>query len=63
MRLSPSRVEKYHLCRFAYFCQYGLKAKVRRPADLDAAEFGTLAHYVMETQRGPTCGIKRITPP
>ncbi len=50
MRLSPSRVEKYHLCRFAYFCQYGLKAKVRRPADLDAAEFGTLAHYVMETQ-------------
>ena len=50
MRLSPSRVEKYHLCRFAYFCQYGLKARARRPADLDAAEFGTLAHYVMETQ-------------
>ncbi len=50
MRLSPSRVEKYHLCRFAYFCQYGLKAKARRPADLDAAEFGTLSHYVMEKQ-------------
>ncbi len=50
MRLSPSRVEKYHYCRFAYFCQYGLKAKARRPADLDAMEFGTLAHYVMEVQ-------------
>ncbi len=50
MRLSPSRVEQYHLCRFAYFCRYGLKAKVRKPADLDAAEFGTLAHYVMERE-------------
>lgn len=48
LRLSPSRVETYHLCRFAYFCRYGLRAKARRPADLDAAQFGTLAHYVME---------------
>ena len=45
MRLSPSRVEAYHLCRYAYFCRYGLWAKARRPADLDALEFGTLAHY------------------
>lgn len=50
LRLSPSRVEQYHLCRFAYFCRYGLKAKVRKPADLDAAESGTLAHFVMERQ-------------
>ena len=48
MRLSPSRVEAYHLCRYAYFCRYGLRARARRPADLDALEFGTLAHYVME---------------
>lgn len=48
MRLSPSRVEQYHQCRFAYFCRYGLNARPRRPADLDAIEFGTLAHYVME---------------
>lgn len=48
LRLSPSQVEKYHLCRFAYFCRYGLRARVRKPAELDAAEFGTLAHYVME---------------
>ena len=48
LRLSASRVEKYHQCRFAYFCQYGLKAKARKPADLNAAEFGTLTHYVME---------------
>ena len=48
MRLSPSQVETYHRCRFAYFCRYGLGAKRRQPADLNAAEAGTLAHYVME---------------
>lgn len=48
MRLSPSQVESYHRCRFAYFCRYGLHAKKRQPADLNAAEAGTLAHYVME---------------
>lgn len=48
MRLSPSRVEKYHRCRFAYFCEYGLRVKARRPADLDASAFGTLAHVLME---------------
>lgn len=48
MRLSPSRVEAYHRCRFAYFCRYGLGAKILKPAELDAAEFGTLTHYVME---------------
>ena len=29
MRLSPSRVEAYHLCRYAYFCRYGLRARAR----------------------------------
>ncbi len=48
MVLSPSRVERYHQCRFAYFCQYGLKALPRRSAELGAIEFGTLTHYVME---------------
>lgn len=48
MRISPSRVEVYHQCRFAYFCQYGLRAKPRKPADFDSLAFGTLAHYVME---------------
>ncbi|MBQ4617540.1 MAG: PD-(D/E)XK nuclease family protein [Clostridia bacterium] len=48
MVLSPSRVERYHQCRFAYFCQYGLRALPRRTAELGALEFGTLTHYVME---------------
>ena len=48
MVLSASKVERYHQCRFAYFCEYGLKAKPRRAAELGAIEFGTLTHYVME---------------
>lgn len=48
MRLSASRVETYHQCRFAYFCRYGLNAEPRREAGLDALTFGTLTHYVME---------------
>ncbi len=48
INLSASRVEAYHLCRFAYYCKYGLKAEPRRTADLDALTFGTLVHWVME---------------
>ena len=48
MRLSASRVEKYHLCRFSYFCQYGLAAKPRRTAQLDALEYGTIIHFLLE---------------
>ncbi len=48
MVLSASKVERYHQCRFSYFCEYGLGAKARRSAELGAIEFGTLTHYVME---------------
>ena len=48
LRLSASQVETYHRCRFAYFCQYGLRARPRRVAEMGGAEAGTLAHYVME---------------
>ncbi len=48
MRLSPSRVDRFYQCRFAYFCQYGLQVNPRRPAELDSLEFGTMAHHVME---------------
>lgn len=48
MILSPSKVERYHNCRFAYFCDYGIKARPLRAAEIGAIEFGTLTHYVME---------------
>lgn len=48
MRLSASQVEKYHLCRFQYFLNYGLRIRERRAAKVDALEFGSFVHYILE---------------
>ncbi len=53
MRLSASQVEKYHLCRFMYFCTYGLNLRERRTAQIDAMEYGSFVHYILE------CFIKK----
>ena len=47
-RMSASRIDKVNSCHFAYFMQYGLKAKERAPAGFDAAQVGTFLHYVLE---------------
>lgn len=49
MFLTASRTEKYYTCPFEYFCQYGLKAKPKKSAEVDPAQAGTLIHYVLET--------------
>lgn len=46
--ISATQIESYHLCRFQYFCRYGLGAKERRPAELNALEYGSLIHYLLE---------------
>ena len=46
--LSASRTDRFYRCRFSYFCRYGLEVQQRRPADVDAALFGTVVHEVME---------------
>ena len=48
MRLSPSQVDSFYRCRFSYFCRYGMKVIPPRPAALGKAEFGTLAHALMQ---------------
>ncbi|MCI9273354.1 MAG: helicase [Clostridiales bacterium] len=48
MKVSASQVEKFYLCRFQYFCRYGLRAKERRPATFDALEYGSLMHFLLE---------------
>lgn len=48
MRLSPSRVELFYQCPFRYFCRYGMNAQERRPAKIDALEYGTLIHDLLE---------------
>lgn len=47
-RLSASQIENFYMCRFQYFCTYGLKLKERKAAKLDAVEFGSLTHYLLE---------------
>ena len=64
LRLSASRVEKFASCRFAYFCQYGLKAKPHTPAGFEPPEMGTFMHYVLENvarEAGKRGGFKRVT--
>ncbi|HHW45903.1 MAG TPA: hypothetical protein GXX17_03210 [Clostridiales bacterium] len=46
--ISPSRVDMFYRCSFSYFCRYGLKARVIRPAEIDVMLRGTIVHYVLE---------------
>ncbi|NSW89199.1 MAG: helicase-exonuclease AddAB subunit AddB [Firmicutes bacterium] len=45
---SVSRFEKYASCPFAYYIQYGLKAKERRIFNLTHPDIGTFLHGVLE---------------
>ncbi len=48
MFMSASRIEKFYKCPFSYFCEYGIKIKPRKEAEVDAALYGTVIHYAME---------------
>ena len=48
LRLSASRIDKFASCRFAYFMQYGLKAKPHSPAVFAAPDIGIFMHYILE---------------
>lgn len=48
MKLSPSKVEKFYSCPFAYFCDSGLKLKTRRKAEFSPIEAGKAIHLVLE---------------
>ena len=48
LNLSASQVDKQAECRLSYFLNYGLRAKERKEATVDPAEFGTYVHAVLE---------------
>lgn len=48
LNLSASQVDRQAECRLSYFLQYGLRAKERKEATVDPAEFGTYVHSVLE---------------
>ena len=48
LNLSASQVDRQAECRMSYFLKYGLRAKERKEAAVDPAEFGTYVHAVLE---------------
>lgn len=60
MYLSASKIEEYFKCSFKYFCKFGLNAKPRAKAEMDAMQTGTVIHYVLE-QIIKKCGSDGLT--
>jgi len=48
LQLSASQVDRQAECRMSYFLKYGMRAKERKEATVDPAEFGTYVHAVLE---------------
>ncbi len=48
MMISPSQIERYHLCRFSHFCRYGLSLRPLKPAEITALDSGNAIHEVLE---------------
>jgi ATP-dependent helicase/nuclease subunit B len=48
LNLSASQIDRLAECRLSYFLKYGLRAKERKEATVDPAEFGTYVHAVLE---------------
>ena len=48
LRLSASQIDRQAECRLSYFLKYGLRAKERKEASVDPAEFGTYVHAILE---------------
>lgn len=48
LNLSASQVDRQAECRLSYFLNYGLRARERKEAEVDPAEFGTYVHAVLE---------------
>ena len=48
LTLSASQIDRQAECRLSYFLKYGLRAKERKEATVDPAEFGTYVHAVLE---------------
>ena len=46
--MSASRMDQAKSCHFAYFMQYGLRAKERKASAFEAPEIGTFIHYLLE---------------
>ena len=46
--LSPSKVEDFYACRFAYFCRRGLRVRPLKRAQMNPLQSGTFIHYCLQ---------------
>ena len=59
--LTASRLDQYGSCPLSFFLRYGIKARPRKEATFDAAEFGTFLHYILEKTLGELSRRPQIT--
>lgn len=60
--LTASRLDQYGNCPLSFFLNYGIRAKARKEASFDAAEFGTFLHYILEKTVGDLSRRQEIAP-
>ncbi len=48
LKLSPTKIEKFYRCKFAYFCEQGMRVRRRRRAELSPIETGSVIHYALQ---------------
>ncbi|MBO5214338.1 MAG: PD-(D/E)XK nuclease family protein [Clostridia bacterium] len=62
LRLSASKADKYHQCRYAYFLRYGLGISPRSRAELDPRQRGTIIHEALESiiSQGLDCSDEEL---
>lgn len=48
MKLTPSRLDRYSKCEFAFFCQYVLSLNDTDEIVFDAKDYGNFVHYIVK---------------
>lgn len=48
LKLSPTKIEKFYRCKFAYFCEQGMRIRKRKRAELSPIETGSVIHYALQ---------------
>ena len=48
MRISATKADRFHKCRFSYFFEYGMNLKADRRTELDALAVGNFMHGALE---------------
>lgn len=48
IKMSPTRLEEFSRCKFRHFCNYGLRVRSLKPAEINELNRGSIVHYVLQ---------------